>query len=349
MGAKTSAAINDPFLGGDISLASLLEIADLQVQFFTSEGIVRAVDGISYTVDAGETVAIVGESGSGKSVSALSILRLIPDPPGRIMGGKIIFDGQDLLGLDEEGIRKVRGRDIGMVFQEPMTSLNPVLSIGRQLTETLEQHLGTNREDSQTRAVELLGLVGISEPQRRLRQYPHHLSGGMRQRVMIAMSLACNPKLIIADEPTTALDVTIQAQILELMKDLTRRLGVALIIITHNLGVVARYADRVNVMYAGRIVESGVSADIYHRPRHPYTRGLLKSVPRLDQPRGERLIPIVGHPPDMTQLGAGCAFLPRCPYAVDRCQHERPDLELVDDGHSSACWQRDELDKGAAA
>lgn len=330
-------------------MTNLLEIEDLKVQFFTSEGVVRAVDGISYNVEAGETVAIVGESGSGKSVSALAMLRLIPDPPGRIMGGKIEFDGQDLLQLDEESMRQVRGRDIAMVFQEPMTSLNPVLTIGRQLTETLEQHLNSSKEESQSRAIELLGLVGISEPHRRLRQYPHHLSGGMRQRVMIAMSLACNPKLIIADEPTTALDVTIQAQILELMKDLTRDLGVALIIITHNLGVVARYADRVNVMYAGRIVESGVAADIYHRPGHPYTRGLLKSVPRLDQPRGERLIPIVGHPPDMTQLGAGCAFLPRCPYAIDRCQHERPELETIGDGHNSACWQRNELDKGAAA
>ncbi len=330
-------------------MTRLLEIEDLRVQFFTSEGIVRAVDGISYNVEAGETVAIVGESGSGKSVSALSILRLIPDPPGRIMGGKIIFAGEDLLQLDDEGIRQVRGRDIAMVFQEPMTSLNPVLSIGRQLTETLEQHLNSKAQESQDRAIELLGLVGISEPERRLRQYPHHLSGGMRQRVMIAMALACGPKLIIADEPTTALDVTIQAQILELMKELTRSMGVALVIITHNLGVVARYADRVNVMYAGRIVESGISADIYHRPRHPYTRGLLNSVPRLDQPRGSRLEPIIGHPPDMTQLGDGCAFQPRCPFAVDRCQHEIPILESVGPGHASACWQRDELDKGAAA
>ncbi|MDA1099427.1 MAG: ABC transporter ATP-binding protein [Proteobacteria bacterium] len=330
-------------------MTRLLEIEDLRVQFFTSEGTVRAVDGITYNVEAGETVAIVGESGSGKSVSALAILRLIPDPPGRIMGGKINFAGEDLLQLDEDGIRRVRGRDIGMVFQEPMTSLNPVLSIGRQLTETLEQHLNSDKQQSQNRAIELLGLVGISEPERRLRQYPHHLSGGMRQRVMIAMALACNPKLIIADEPTTALDVTIQAQILELMKELTRRLGVALIIITHNLGVVARYADRVNVMYAGRIVESGVSADIYHRPRHPYTRGLLNSVPRLDQPRGSRLEPIIGHPPDMTQLGEGCAFLPRCPFAVDQCQKEIPPLETVGPDHASACWQRDQLDRGAAA
>ncbi len=330
-------------------MTRLLEIEDLRVQFFTSEGIVRAVDGITYHVDAGETVAIVGESGSGKSVSALSILRLVPDPPGKIMGGKVKFNGEDLLQIDDIAIRRVRGRDIGMVFQEPMTSLNPVLSIGRQLTETLEQHLSSNKVEAHARAIELLGLVGISEPERRLKQYPHHLSGGMRQRVMIAMSLACNPKLIIADEPTTALDVTIQAQILELMKDLTRHMGVALIIITHNLGVVARYADRVNVMYAGRIVESGVAEDIYHRPRHPYTRGLLRSVPRLDQPRGERLEPIFGQPPDMTQLDDGCAFRPRCPFAVGRCEHERPDLEAVGPGHESACWQRDELDKGVAA
>ncbi len=330
-------------------MTRLLEIEDLAVQFFTSEGIVRAVDGITYHVEAGETVAIVGESGSGKSVSALSILRLIPDPPGKITSGKIKFDGTDLLELDDAAIRDVRGKDIGMVFQEPMTSLNPVLSIGRQLTETLEQHLSVSKGETQERAIELLGMVGISEPERRLRQFPHHLSGGMRQRVMIAMSLACRPKLIIADEPTTALDVTIQAQILELMKDLTRQMGVALIVITHNLGVVARYADRVNVMYAGKIIESGVSEDIYHRPRHPYTRGLLKSVPRLDQPRGERLEPIIGHPPDMTQLDDGCAFRPRCPFAVERCAHERPDLELVGEGHMSACWQRNELDKEAAA
>ena len=321
----------------------LLEIDDLRTQFFTSAGTVKAVDGISYTVDEGETVAIVGESGCGKSVSALSVLRLIPDPPGRIVGGKINFSGKNLLELSDSEIRNVRGRDITMIFQEPMTSLNPVLTIERQLTETIMHHLSASLETARRRAVELLELVGISDAERRLKQYPHHFSGGMRQRVMIAMALSCEPKLIIADEPTTALDVTIQAQILELMKSLTKRLGVALIVITHNLGVVARYADRVNVMYAGKIVESGSAADIYHRARHPYTLGLLQSVPRLDLPRTERLIPIPKQPPDLTRLDDGCAFRPRCRFTTERCQTEIPPLELVEEGHHAACWERDTI------
>ena len=324
-------------------MSNLLEIEDLRTQFFTSAGTVRAVDGISYNVKQGETVAIVGESGCGKSVSALSILRLIPNPPGKVVGGKIRFQDRDLLELSDAEIRNVRGKDIAMVFQEPMTSLNPVLTIGLQLTETLQHHLGMSDEETNARAVELLGMVGISEPDRRLEQYPHHLSGGMRQRVMIAIALACEPKLIIADEPTTALDVTIQAQILELMKDLTRRLGVALIVITHNLGVVARYADRVNVMYAGKIIEMGTAEDIYHKPRHPYTLALLKSVPRLDQPRGAKLDPVEGQPPDLARLDDGCPFRPRCRFAVDRCAKENPTLESVADGHSTACWEKDNL------
>ena len=324
-------------------MAAILEVENLQTQFFTSAGTVRAVDGITYSVNHGETVAIVGESGCGKSVSALSILRLIPDPPGRVVGGHIRFMGLDILALSDDEIRKVRGRRIAMVFQEPMTSLNPVLTIGRQLTETLEHHLGMGREAANARAMELLGMVGISDPKRRLAQYPHHLSGGMRQRVMIAMALSCEPELIIADEPTTALDVTIQAQILELMRDLSKRLGVALIIITHNLGVVARYADRVNVMYAGKIIEQGSALQIYHRPSHPYTLGLLHSVPRLDRPRQAKLDPIEGQPPDLTRLGAGCAFRPRCRFAVERCAQEIPPLETVGDGHLSACWRRDDL------
>jgi oligopeptide/dipeptide ABC transporter ATP-binding protein len=311
----------------------------LQTVFVTSSGILKAVDGISYDVQEGETVAIVGESGCGKSVSALSILRLIPDPPGRIVGGSIRFQGQDLLALSDADIRRVRGRQIGMVFQEPMTSLNPVLSIGLQLTETMEHHLGMGRDEASKKAVEYLKMVGIPEPEQRLRQYPHHLSGGMRQRVMIAMALCCDPRLIIADEPTTALDVTIQAQILELMKDLTKRLGVALIIITHNLGVVARYADRVNVMYAGKIIEQGQAGDIYRTPLHPYTLGLLRSVPRLDQPRKDKLDPIEGQPPDLTRLPAGCVFRPRCRFEVDRCAQEVPPLAAVQQGHFSACWQ----------
>lgn len=325
-------------------MATLLKIEGLKTQFFTSAGTVKAVDGVSYTVEQGETVAVVGESGCGKSVTALSILRLIPWPPGRIIDGHIRFDNKDLLSLDEEGMREIRGRDIGMIFQEPMTSLNPVLSIGLQLTETLVTHLEITQEAAQRRAVELLEMVGISEPNRRLKQYPHHLSGGMRQRVMIAMALSCEPKLIIADEPTTALDVTIQAQILELMKDLTRKLNVAMIVITHNLGVVARYADRVNVMYAGKIIESGSANDIYHDPKHPYTLALLKSIPRMDQARQAKLDPVEGQPPDLTKLDDGCAFRPRCRYAIDRCNADFPLLEQVGEGHFSACWEKDKLD-----
>jgi oligopeptide/dipeptide ABC transporter ATP-binding protein len=322
----------------------LLEVRALHTQFRTGAGLVRAVDGISYTVEHGETVAIVGESGSGKSVGALSILRLIPDPPGRITGGEILFEGRDLRGLSEADMREMRGRDIGMVFQEPMTSLNPVLTIGRQITETLEQHQGADRAAAAKRALELLEMVGIADPERRLRQYPHQLSGGMRQRVMIAVALDCNPKLIIADEPTTALDVTIQAQILELLKSLTRRLNVAQIIITHNLGVVARYASRVNVMYAGRIVEAGSADAIYHNPRHPYTMALLRSVPRLDQPRRARLDPVDGQPPDLTKLDGGCAFRARCRFAIERCGQARPPLQQAEGaGHLAACFRASEL------
>ena len=324
-------------------MTKLLEIKDLQTQFFTSAGVVQAVDGITYDVAPGETVAVVGESGCGKSVSAMSILRLIPDPPGKIVGGSINFDGKDLLALSEKEMREVRGRDIGMIFQEPMTSLNPVLTVERQLTETLEEHLDVSKEAGHARAMELLKLVGISEPERRLKQYPHHLSGGMRQRVMIAMALACEPKLIIADEPTTALDVTIQAQILQLMKNLTHQLGVAMIIITHNLGVVARYADRVNVMYAGRIIESGTAEEIYHNPKHPYTLALLQSVPRFDHTRGEKLKPVGGQPPDLTKLDEGCSFRPRCAFASAQCAKAKPPLEEVNEGHISACWERDKV------
>ena len=326
-------------------MTTLLQVRNLTTQFFTSSGIVRAVDNVSFDVDEGETVAVVGESGCGKSVSALSILRLVPWPPGKIVGGSINFRGQNLLEMNDADIRRVRGREISMVFQEPMTSLNPVLSIGLQLTETMQHHLELTPAQALKRAAELLEMVGISEPKRRLSQFPHHLSGGMRQRVMIALALSCEPKLIIADEPTTALDVTIQAQILELMKDLTKRLGVALVVITHNLGVVARYADRVNVMYAGKIIEMGSAQQIYHQPHHPYTLGLLASVPRMDQPRGTRLIPIDGQPPDLTRLDGGCAFRPRCRFAVDRCGQEFPPLEDVDSGHVSACWRVNEINE----
>jgi len=325
-------------------LPPLLEVKNLHTEFRTGAGIVRAVDGVSYTVEPGETVAIVGESGSGKSVSALSLLRLIPDPPGKITEGQVIFAGRDLMQLSEEEMRQVRGGDIGMVFQEPMTSLNPVLTIGRQITETVEQHRGGDVEAARRRAVELLGLVGIADAGRRLQQYPHQLSGGMRQRIMIAIALACDPKLIIADEPTTALDVTIQAQILELMQNLTRRLGVALIIITHNLGVVARYANRVNVMYAGRVVESGTAAALYHDPHHPYTMALLHSVPRLDRPRQARLDPIDGSPPDLTRLDRGCSFRPRCRFAVDKCATAPPPLLPAGaPGQLAACYRSNEV------
>ena len=329
-------------------MATLLEIEDLQTHFFTSAGTVKAVDGVSYTVDEGETVAVVGESGCGKSVTAMSILRLIPWPPGKITNGKINFDGQDLLQLTEEEMRNIRGCDIGMIFQEPMTSLKPVLTIGLQLTETLIAHTDITEEKARDRAIELLGMVGISEPERRLTQYPHHLSGGMRQRVVIAMALSCDPKLIIADEPTTALDVTIQAQILELMKDLTKSMGVAMIIITHNLGVVARYADRVNVMYAGRIIESGTARDVYYNPKHPYTLALLKSVPRMDQVRQAKLDPVDGQPPDLSQLDAGCSFRSRCRFVSAKCAQEYPQLEQVSDTQYAACWEKDNLEEKAS-
>ena len=330
-------------------MATLLKVKDLRTTFFTTAGVLRAVDGVSWEVEEGETVALVGESGCGKSVSALSIMRLIDQPAGRIEGGEILFKGRNLLELNEEQMRGVRGREIAMIFQEPMTSLNPVLTIGRQLTEGLEIHLQMKPPEARARALELLAMVGIPDPARRLGQYPHHFSGGMRQRMMIAMALACNPSLILADEPTTALDVTIQAQILELMRDLSRRLGVAMLIITHNLGVVARYADRVNVMYAGRIIERASAAELYDAPRHPYTLGLLRSVPRLDEPRRARLAPIEGQPPDMTRLPPGCSFAPRCAFRVERCLEMAPPLEIVSPAHLSACWEAARLAKEVPA
>jgi oligopeptide/dipeptide ABC transporter ATP-binding protein len=327
-------------------VATLLDVQSLQTHFSTSGGVVRAVDGVSWDVQEGETVALVGESGCGKSVSALSVMRLVAAPAGRIIGGRILFKGRDLLTLSEEEMRRLRGREMAMIFQEPMTSLNPVLTVGRQLTEGVEIHLGMDAAAARRRASELLSMVGISDPERRLPQYPHQFSGGMRQRMMIAMALACNPSLILADEPTTALDVTIQAQILELLKELSRKLGVAMLIITHNLGVVARYADRVNVMYAGRIVERGTARELYANPRHPYTLGLLNSVPRLDVPRRQRLEPIDGQPPDLTRLPPGCAFGPRCAFRVDRCVSEIPPLRAIEPGgHVTACWEAEKVIK----
>ena len=320
-------------------MATLLEVKDLKTSFYTFEGVVKAVDGITYEVNAGETLGLVGESGCGKSVSALSLMRLIPDPPGKITDGEILFEGEDILKIDMDDMRRIRGAKMSMVFQEPMTSLNPVLTVEKQLSETLQLHKGMNKNEAKRESANLLDRVGISDPERRVSQYPHQFSGGMRQRVMIAMALSCNPKLIIADEPTTALDVTIQAQILELMKGLTSEFGVALIIITHNLGVVARYADRMNIMYAGKIIERGDAKEIYRNPRHPYTVGLLKSVPRLDLPRRAKLDPIEGQPPDLVNLPPGCAFRARCRWAVDKCATETPPLMQVGEGHLTAMGQ----------
>jgi oligopeptide transport system ATP-binding protein len=319
-------------------MAPLLQVRDLKTYFFTDDGVVKAVDGISYDVQPGEIVGLVGESGCGKTVSALAILRLIPDPPGKIVDGEIIFESDDLLKASGEDIRHIRGNRIAMIFQEPMTSLNPVLTIGRQITESLELHLKMDRRSANKRAIELMGMVGIPEAKARIADYPHQFSGGMRQRAMIAMALSCNPKLLLADEPTTALDVTIQAQILELLTRLTRELGTAVVIITHNLGVVARYADRVNVMYAGKIVESAVARELYGNPHHPYTLGLLKSVPRLDKARKEKLEPIEGFPPDLIHMPQGCAFRPRCKFAVAKCEEEPPLLQVAGE-HYSACWE----------
>ncbi|WP_211852046.1 ABC transporter ATP-binding protein [Plastoroseomonas hellenica] len=314
----------------------LLSVEDLRVEFATSRGVVRAVDGVSWSVRAGETLALVGESGCGKSVSALAVMRLLAKPVGRVTGGRILFQGRDLLALSESEMRARRGREIAMIFQEPMTSLNPVLTIGTQLAEPLQIHLGMSDAQARARSVELLGLVGIADAERRLGQYPHQFSGGMRQRVMIAIGLACNPRLIIADEPTTALDVTIQAQILELMKDLSRRLGITLVIITHNLGVVARYADRVAVMYAGRIAEEGPAERVFATPRHPYTVGLLRSVPRLDRARGGMLETIEGLPPNLLAPPSGCRFAPRCRWRQAACDAD-PVLRPIGDGQSAAC------------
>jgi len=316
----------------------LLVVKNLETQFKTQDGIVKAVNNVSFHVDRGETLGIVGESGSGKSVTSLSIMRLIPNPPGRIVGGQIIFDGENLLDYTEEEMRHIRGNRIAMIFQDPMTSLNPVLTIGRQITESLELHMKLTPREARNRAVELLQMVGIPGAARRLDDYPHQFSGGMRQRVMIAMALSCNPELLIADEPTTALDVTIQAQILELIQRLQHELGTAVIIITHDLGVVAGMADRVIVMYAGRVVEEGPTEEIFARPRMPYTIGLLRSIPRLDEEEGRTLTPIRGLPPDLINLPQICPFSPRCDYFIPgKCDQQVPPLREVVPGHKAAC------------
>ena len=317
---------------------TMLEVVNLQVQFDTPEGTVHAVNGISYKIKEGETVAVVGESGCGKSVSMMSILGLIPIPPGKIVNGRATWLNHDLLQLPEDELEKVRGSEVGMIFQDPMTSLNPVLSIERQLTEALRKHYGMELEQARRRAIELLELVGIPAAERRLGEYPHQFSGGMRQRVMIAMMLACNPSLLIADEPTTALDVTIQAQIVDLVIRMREKMGMAMIWITHDLGVVAGLADRVIVMYAGYNVEEALVDDLYERPLHPYTLALLAALPRVDRRRDKRLKTIPGAPPNLLVEPHGCPFAPRCDYVIDQCRADMPPLSPVGPNHKAACW-----------
>lgn len=318
---------------------SLLEVRDLVTQFNTEDGTVNAVNGISYSLHDGETMGIVGESGCGKSVHALSIMRLIPTPPGKIVGGQVFYQRRDLLQVSEEDMRRVRGGEIAMIFQDPMTSLNPVMTIGRQITEAVELHLGLKGKAAANRAIEMLEMVGIPEPAQRVRSYPHEFSGGMRQRAMIAMALSTEPTILIADEPTTALDVTIQAQIVDLVTRLRDTLEMSMIWITHDLGVVAGLADRVQVMYAGFLVERASVKEIYADPRHPYTLGLLNSLPRVDKRKTHRrLNPIPGRPPDLLDLAPGCPFVSRCPFAIERCLEENPQLERIADGHEIACW-----------
>ncbi len=315
----------------------LLRVEGLRTIFYSGKQVVTAVNGISFSLDHGETLGIVGESGSGKSVTMLSIMRLIPSPPGQIVGGQVWFEGKDLLQLDRTGIRQVRGKDIAMIFQDPMTSLNPVLTIGRHLIEPLQLHMGLDRTAARQRAVELIEMVGIPDAANRLNDYPHQFSGGMRQRVMIALGLACNPKILIADEPTTALDVTVQAQILDLVKRLRDEIGMSVIWITHDLGIVAGLAERIIVMYAGSIVESALIDELYANPRHPYTIGLLNAIPRLDTAGRNRLMPIPGRPPDLANPPPGCPFKPRCGYRVEQCLMDQATLVQVGPDHYSAC------------
>jgi peptide/nickel transport system ATP-binding protein len=327
--------------------ATVLEVKGLQTVFFTNSGLFRAVDDISFSVRRGETLAIVGESGCGKSVTALSVMRLVPDPPGRIVGGSIMLEGTDLLGLDEDSMRQIRGNRISMIFQEPMTSLNPVMRIGDQITEAVRLHRPMSRKQASAIAVEMLRLVRIPEPERRALEYPHQLSGGMRQRAMIAMALACRPALLIADEPTTALDVTIQAQILALVLELQKELGMGLILITHDLGVVAQTARRVIVMYAGKKVEEADVETLFAHPRHPYTRGLMASIPAVPSAGAKadaRLVEIPGMVPSLTRLPKGCAFAPRCGLAIARCHEEYPPLQAFGTDHLAACWRAAETE-----
>jgi oligopeptide transport system ATP-binding protein len=339
---------------------ALLSVRDLVVRFRTHDGTVYAVNGVSFDLDEGETLGLVGESGCGKSVTNLAVMRLLPSPAGRIEGGQVVFEGLDLLGLDEPAMRDLRGKDIAMIFQDPMTSLNPVLTIEEQMVETIRAHRRVSKTEARATTIELLGMVGIPQPEARLKNFPHQFSGGMRQRVMIAMALALEPKMLIADEPTTALDVTIQAQVLELLSRLAAEHGTAVILITHDLGVVAGMTKRINVMYAGFVVESATTPDLFARPHHPYTVGLLHSMPRLDAQPGEPLIPIEGTPPDLRFAPVGCAFAPRCAWRMDRCWKENPGLEpmqptpeIVTTGpratHRVACWNQPTAEEAAAA
>ncbi|MBF7082435.1 ABC transporter ATP-binding protein [Desulfallas sp. Bu1-1] len=318
-------------------MKNILEVKDLHTSFFTHLGEVKAVNGVSFAVGPGEVIGIVGESGSGKSVTSLSIINLLPFP-GKIVGGSILFAGKELINLPEKEMQKIRGNEISIIFQDPMTSLNPVFTVGNQIMEPLVRHRGLSRDEARQKAIEMLAMVGIPSPEKRINQYPHEFSGGMRQRVMIAMALCCRPKLLIADEPTTALDVTIQAQIIELMKDLRDKTGTSIILITHDLGVVAEVCSRVIVMYAGSIIEQGNRRDIFYRPRHPYTRGLLRSVPGIRAKQKERLKPIDGQPPDLLNTAAGCPFYPRCEHAMLICAEERPSYTEFSSAHKAACW-----------
>jgi oligopeptide/dipeptide ABC transporter ATP-binding protein len=339
--------------GPAATAAPILEIDDLKTHFFAPEGVVRAVDGVSYAVHGGETLGVVGESGCGKSVTALSVLRLVASPPGRIVGGAIRLMGKNLLSLSEAEMEKIRGNDISMIFQEPMTSLNPLLTVGRQISEAVVLHQKLSQRDAMNQAIETLRRVHIPEPEQRVRAYPHQLSGGMRQRVMIAMALSCNPKVLIADEPTTALDVTIQAQILDLMRELQDTLGTAIILITHDMGVVAETADRVVVMYAGRKVEEAAVDDLFEHPGHPYTRGLFGSLPNLEvaarsNPRRTRLTEIKGMVPSLADLPQGCSFAPRCAFATEECRAAYPPLRRLRPGHLVACWHAERVMGGAS-
>lgn len=329
-------------------MEKILEVKNLHVTFSTYGGTVKAVRGVYFHVNRGETLAIVGESGCGKSVTSNAIMRLIPDPPGKITQGEVLFKGDDLTKISAKKMRSIRGVDISMIFQDPMTALNPTLTIGNQLMEGLLQHRNINKGRAKKKAIEMLNLVGIPNPEERINHYPHHFSGGMRQRIVIAIALICEPDLLIADEPTTALDVTIQAQILELFEKIQKRTGVAIILITHDLGVVAKVADRIAVMYAGKIIETGMKREIFYRPSHPYTRGLLNSIPRLDM-REEQLVPIYGTPPDLFSPPAGCPFTARCPYAMEVCNKVYPAQTALSQSHHVDCWLQDERAKKVMA